>query len=73
MRAFKVTPKRVSSRNGVTLTPDMSVTFTTLHSTSTPFYNGSQELKEAYLRIYGIDIHRAGFTGNDFTFEELDK
>jgi predicted enzyme related to lactoylglutathione lyase len=42
-KAFKVTPKRVKKTNGTVLTPEMSITVTTLQHTSDPFYNGAKE------------------------------
>ncbi|MDR1884152.1 MAG: hypothetical protein LBR26_15435 [Prevotella sp.] len=48
-KAFKVTPKRTKRANGTVLTPEMSITLTTLQHTSDPFYNGAKEIKETYL------------------------
>jgi hypothetical protein len=70
-RAFEVTPRQVTRRNGTMLTPEMSVTITTPFDVATPFYNGAQEIKAAYMRMYGFDYVRANCTQNDFTFRAL--
>lgn len=69
---FRITPKRVKRSNGQVLTPDMSITVTTKSHTTTPFYNGSVEVKEQYMRIYQFDYKKAGCSVNDFKFEKLD-
>ena len=58
-RVFKVTPKRIKRTNGQVLTPDMSVVVTTKTHATSPFTNGAQELKEAYIRLYGFDYQKA--------------
>lgn len=70
-KVFKVTPKRTIKRNGLVLTPDMEVTVTTKHYTGSPFNNGAQELKEAYMRIYDFDYKKAGCTLSDFDYQPL--
>jgi hypothetical protein len=71
-KVFKVTPKRVKKTNGTVLTPEMSITVTTLQHTSDPFYNGSKEIKEVYMRLYGFDYQKANCSKNDFSFMKLD-
>ena len=58
-RVFRVTPKRIKRSNGRVLTPDMSVVMTTKAHATSPFTNGAQELKEAYMRLYGFDYQKA--------------
>jgi hypothetical protein len=70
-KVFTVTPKRVKRSNGTVLTPEMSVTVTTLQPTSDPFYNGAKEIKEAYMRLYKFDYKKACCTKGDFEFEQL--
>lgn len=70
-KVFEVTPKRTVRRNGEVLTPDMSITVTTVSHCNTPFYNGAKELKEAYMRIYGFDYQRACCSASDFTYVAL--
>jgi hypothetical protein len=71
-KVFKVTPKRIKRTNGTVLTPEMSITVTTLQHTSDPFYNGAKEIKEMYLRIYDFDYQKACCSKNDFEVEKLD-
>lgn len=71
-KVFRITPKRVKRSNGQVLTPDMSITVTTRSHTTTPFYNGSVEIKEQYMRMYGFDYKKACCSINDFEFEKLD-
>ncbi|MDR3047722.1 MAG: DUF6140 family protein [Bacteroidales bacterium] len=71
-KVFKVTPKRIKRTNGMVLTPDMSVTVTTLQHTSDPFYNGAKEIKEAYMRIYAFDYQKACCSKNGFEIRKLD-
>lgn len=71
-RVFRVTPKRIKRTNGQVLTPDMSVVVTTKTYATSPFTNGAQELKEAYMRLYGFDYQKACCHLSDFDFEVLD-
>ena len=70
-RVFEITPRQVMRRNGTMLTPEMRVTVTTPINVSTPFYNGAQEIKSAYMRIYGFDYIKANCNQNDFIFRVL--
>jgi hypothetical protein len=54
-RVFEITPKRIKRTNNTVLTPEMKVTVTTKMHTFNPFYNGAEEVKEAYMRLYGFD------------------
>ena len=71
-KVFKVTPKHVKRTNGTVLTPDMSITVTTLQHTSDPFYNGAKEIKEAYMRLYRFDYQKACCNKGDFEVGRLD-
>ena len=71
-KVFRVTPKRVKRSNGQVLTPDMSIIVTTKMHTTTPFYNGSEEIKEQYMRMYQFDYKKACCQASDFVFEKLD-
>lgn len=44
---FRVTPKRIIRRNGLVLTPEMSIVVTMHTHSSTPFNNGAEEVKRA--------------------------
>ena len=50
----------------------MSIIVTTQSHTSTPFYNGAEEVKEQYMRIYGFDYKKACCLANDYELEKLD-
>lgn len=71
MKVFKITPKRIKRTNGQVLTPDMEVTVTTRMHTNDPFYNGAQEIQEAYMRIYGFDYKKSCCQKYDFDFKVL--
>lgn len=71
-KVFRVTPKRTKRTNGTVLTPDMSITVTTLQHTNDPFYNGAKEIKEMYLRLYNFDYQKANCNKNDFEILKLD-
>ena len=71
-RVFQITPKRIKRSNGTVLTPEMSVTITTVLHTTNPFYNGAKEIQDAYMRLYGFDYKKACCNQNDFEFKKLD-
>lgn len=71
-RVFQITPKRIKRSNGTVLTPEMSVTVTTVLHTTNPFYNGAKEIQDAYMRLYGFDYKKACCNQNDFEFKKLD-
>ena len=49
----------------------MEVTVTTKNFTSNPFYNGAQEIKEMYMRLYGFDYQKANCNQGDFDYKML--
>lgn len=71
-KVFRVTPKRIKRTNGQVLTPEMEVTVTTRMYTADPFYNGAQEIKDMYMRIYGFDYKKACCNKSDFEHKALD-
>ena len=71
-RVFQITPKRIKRSNGTVLSPEMSVTVTTVLHTTNPFYNGAKEIQDAYMRLYGFDYKKACCNQNDFEFKKLD-
>ena len=71
-KVFRVTPKRIIRRNGLVLTPEMSIVVTMRTHSSTPFNNGAEEVKEQYMRMFGFYYKKACCSGNDFDFEKLD-
>lgn len=71
MKVFKITPKRIKRTNGQVLTPEMEVVVTTRQHANTPFYNGAEEIKETYMRLYGFDYKKACCSANDFDYKQL--
>ncbi len=69
-KVFRLTPKRIKRTNGLVLTPEMSIIVTTRSHTSTPFYNGAEEVKEQYMRMYQFDYKKACCSANDFDIEK---
>ncbi len=60
MPLFRVTTKQRSSCNGIRIEPGMSVQVVT-NSFSDPIHtNGGQPVIDAFMRVYGIDIKKAG-------------
>ncbi len=68
---FRVWPKTVKRVNNQVLTPEMFVIVNVLSNASTPFVNGAQEVKAAYLREYGFDYSRSFCSPADFNFTKL--
>ncbi|MFR9546442.1 MAG: DUF6140 family protein [Rikenellaceae bacterium] len=68
-RVFKMAPKREKRANGLILTTSMVAIVTTKSHTSTPFYNGAVELKETYMRLYGLDLKKLNANAGDFDFK----
>ena len=60
MPRFRVTTKKVSQFNGIRIEPGMSVEFVTNNFTNPLLMNGGQPVVDAFMRIYGIDIRKAG-------------
>ena len=71
-KVFRVTPKRIIRRNGLVLTPEMSIVVTMRTHSSAPFNNGAEEVKEQYMRMFGFDYKRACCGQSDFEVEKLD-
>ncbi len=60
MPLFRVTVKSRINTNGIRLEPGMSVEVVS-NSFSDPVHtNGGQSVVDAFMRIYGVDIKRAG-------------
>jgi len=60
MPLFRVTVKQRVNCNGVRLEPGMSVDVVS-NSFSDPVHtNGGQVVADAFMRIYGVDIKKAG-------------
>lgn len=60
MARFRITTKRVKNSNGIRIEPGMSVEVVTQSMSNPVTTNGGQAVVDAFYRIYGIDIKRAG-------------
>ena len=60
MPLFRITVKQMKNSNGVRLEPGMSVDISTSSFSNPITTNGGQLVSDAFLRIYGVDIKRAG-------------
>ena len=64
MPLFRVTVKQRVNSNGVRLEPGMSVDVVS-NSFSDPVHtNGGQSVIDAFMRIYGVDVKKAGALNN---------
>ena len=57
---YKVTVKTSKNSNGVRVERGMSVEVVTNNITNPVTTNGGQAVVDAFMRIYGIDIRKAG-------------
>lgn len=71
-KVFKVWPKKKRNTNGVIIAPEMDLVVTLKTNAGTPFYNGAEELKEAYMRMYGVDLKKGCYSSGDFEVQKLD-
>ena len=60
MARFRITPKHVKNCNGIRIEPGMSVEVVTQTMSNPVVTNGGQNVVDAFMRIYGIDIKKAG-------------
>lgn len=60
MPRFLITTKQRTQFNGIRIEPGMSVEVITSSFTNPLTMNGGQPVVDAFYRIYGIDIRRAG-------------
>ena len=60
MPRFRITTKQRTQFNGIRIEPGMSVEVITSNYTNPLLMNGGQPVVDAFYRIYGIDIRRAG-------------
>lgn len=60
MPLFKVTTKCRRQCNGIQIEPGMSVQVVTQSMSNPVTTNGGQPVIDAFMRIYGIDIKKAG-------------
>ena len=60
MARFIITTKHVKNSNGIRIEPGMSVEVVTQSMSNPVITNGGQVVVDAFHRIYGIDIKKAG-------------
>lgn len=57
---YKITVKTSKNSNGIRIERGMSVEVVTNNITNPVTINGGQAVVDAFMRIYGIDIRKAG-------------
>ena len=60
MAKFRITTKMMKNSNGVRIEPGMTVEVVTQSMNNPLLTNGGQAVADAFMRIYGIDIKKAG-------------
>ena len=60
MARFIITTKHIKNTNGIRIEPGMSVQVVTQSMSNPITTNGGQVVIDAFMRIYGIDIKKAG-------------
>ena len=60
MARFRITTKMMKNSNGVRIEPGMTVEVVTQSMNNPLLTNGGQAVADAFIRIYGIDIKKAG-------------
>ena len=60
MPRFRITTKNRKTVNGIRIEPGMSVEVVTQSMSNPVITNGGQSVIDAFYRIYGIDIKKAG-------------
>lgn len=60
MARFRITTKMMKNSNGVRIEPGMTVEVVTQSMNNPLLTNSGQAVADAFMRIYGIDIKKAG-------------
>ena len=60
MARFRITTKHVKNSNGIRIEPGRTVEVVTQSMSNPVTTNGGQIVADAFYRIYGIDIKKAG-------------
>lgn len=60
MAKFRITTKQMKNSNGIRIEPGMTVEVVTQSMSNPVTINGGQAVADAFMRIYGIDIKKAG-------------
>jgi hypothetical protein len=63
MALFRITAKQNSHSNGLRLEKGMSVQVASKYSSNPIVVNGGQEVQDAFMRIYGLDLKKLGGGG----------
>ncbi len=66
MPRFLITVKRMKADNGIRIEPGMSAEVVTQSMSNPLLSNGGQPVADAFMRIYGIDLRRAGALNNNY-------
>ena len=66
MAKFLITTKRMCNNNGIRIEPGMTVEVITQSMSNPVLSNGGQPVVDAFMRIYGIDIRRAGILNKNY-------
>ena len=61
MARFRITTKHVKNSNGIRIEPGLTVEVVTQSMSNPVTTNGGQIVADAFYRIYGIDIKKAGY------------
>lgn len=64
MAMFQITTKNRKQSNGIRIEPGMTVQVVTQSMSNPVNTNGGQAIIDAFYRIYGIDIKKAGVLNN---------
>lgn len=60
MPLFRITVKMMRNTNGVRIEPGMSVQIVSNSMSNPVLTNGGQQVADAFMRMYGVDIKRVG-------------
>lgn len=66
MPLFRITVKQMKNSNGVRLERGMSVDVATQSFNNPVVTNGGQAVADAFMRIYGVDIKKAGVLSTSY-------
>lgn len=66
MARFIITTKQMKNANGIRIEPGMTVEVVSQSMSNPVLSNGGQPVVDAFMRIYGIDIRRAGILNMNY-------
>lgn len=70
MARFIITTKQMKNANGEHIEPGMSVEVVTQSMSNPVLTNGGQAVADAFMRIYGVDLRRAGALNMSYLYVE---